>query len=235
MHAARRIGGVDHQQFYLGQSGSSLQRRRSTVRATSFHSSTQTPWEGFYKSRGCRHLQSGQFKLFKKRQTVSTPHLWIWDSHSVRILLSSIPGELHLLNLCVVKLRISQEFPGGWPPYCTICGKNLLWNGLEKTQSVIFVFGSCFEKQFRHQQEGRKWKDLNKVTKINISNKAIQTFIYPVRNTVQDCVFLPIGSQLHSLSSGRGFKENVVVWNISLKKSKMYVFWGWIHSLSGTN
>lgn len=51
----------------------------------------------------------------------------------------------------------------------------------------------------------------NKVTKINISKKAIQTLIYPVRNTVQDFIFLPIGSQLHSLSNGRGFQENVVV------------------------
>lgn len=55
-----------------------------------------------------------------------TWHLWIWNSHSVRILFISIPGVLHLLNLCVVKLGVSQEFSSGRPPYCAIVGENFL-------------------------------------------------------------------------------------------------------------
>lgn len=77
-------------------------------------------------------------------------HLWIRDSHCFRILLRSIPRKLHFVNLCVVKLRISQELPVWRPPHCPAWCEHLLWDCLGKESKRNHLL-------YKHT-DGRVWR-----------------------------------------------------------------------------
>ncbi len=66
-------------------------------------------------------------------------HLWVWNNHCLRILLRSVPGELHVVNFCIIKFCISQVSSSRWPPYCPIRCKHFLWNCRRKRLSPFSV------------------------------------------------------------------------------------------------